>query len=148
MWSFKNKTHRTSQVFVNWGPKTEGLFSYHCGILKRNVHFSRRESEKNPEVPLQFGKGPGRSLVNAELLGACSQSLPVSDGHRPLQGCPLQGILLFVEIQLRTMSWCIRISQTWSPAKSCRARGSFLHYTCLFDWKPAMTCFSLNLIFI
>ena len=104
MWSFKNKTHRTSQVFVNLGPKTEGLFSYHCGILKRNVHFSRRESEKNPEVPLQFGKGPGRSLVNAELLGACSQSLPVSDGHRPLQGCPLQGILLFVEIQLRTMS--------------------------------------------
>ena len=45
------------------------------------MHFSRRESEKNPEVPLKFGKGPGRSLVNAELLGACSQSLPVSDGQ-------------------------------------------------------------------
>ena len=73
------------------------------------MHFSRKESEKGrklktPEVPLQSGKVPGRSLVNAELLGACSQSLPVSDGHRPLRGCPSHGILFFVEIQFRAVS--------------------------------------------
>ena len=49
-----------------------------------------KETE-NPVVPQQFGKGPGRSLVNAELLGIYRQPPPVAGGHRALQACPLHG---------------------------------------------------------
>ena len=58
-----------------------------CAFFEKRVR--KGKEAENPEVRLQFGKGHGRSLVNAAAVGR--QSLPVADGLRALLGCPLHG---------------------------------------------------------
>ena len=58
-----------------------------CAFFEKRVR--KGKEAENPEVRLQFGKGHGRSLVNAAAVGR--QSLPVAAGHRALLGCPLHG---------------------------------------------------------
>ena len=85
-----------------------------------------------------------RSLVNAagcrEAVSSCGWWAQSSTG------LSFAWMFLLVEIQLGAVSLCVRISQTRPLGKPCRARGSFLHCVCLFDWKPAKTYFSFNLV--
>ena len=118
------------------------FFLFFLFFFKKRVR-KVRETE-NPEVPLWFGKGLRRSLVNAagcwEAVSSCAWWAQSSEG------LSFAWMFLLVEIQLRAISWCVRISQTRPLGKSRKVRGSFLHCICLFDWKPAMTYFSFNLV--